>query len=179
MTCSEVNEGYGQTENAGTAVKCVDGDHAPDGSVGPPTAGVEVKLVDVPEVRLPTTVLSCRSLTPDARRWDTSAPTSLSRVERCALAASTSCRLVRPSIHDSQRRADTVFDDADYKDEAKTAETIDSDGWLHSGDIASVDAIGRFKIIDRIKNLVKLSQGEYVALEKVRSVARAVRRAGC
>jgi acyl-CoA synthetase (AMP-forming)/AMP-acid ligase II len=36
-----------------------------------------------------------------------------------------------------------------------TAETLDAEGWLHSGDIGRVDADGRVFITDRIKELIK------------------------
>jgi long-chain acyl-CoA synthetase len=57
-----------------------------------------------------------------------------------------------------------------YKNDAETAKAITKDGWFRTGDIAEVDSMGRFKIVDRVKNLLKLAQGEYVSPERIENV---------
>eukprot|EP00794_Sanderia_malayensis_P020230 gene20230-22206_t len=57
-----------------------------------------------------------------------------------------------------------------YKNEKKTRETLDEDQWCHTGDIGEWTPNGSLVIIDRKKHIFKLSQGEYIAPEKIETV---------
>lgn len=57
-----------------------------------------------------------------------------------------------------------------YKNEAETKKSFTEDGWFQTGDIAEVDSMGRFKIVDRVKNVLKLAQGEYISPERIENV---------
>lgn len=57
-----------------------------------------------------------------------------------------------------------------YKREDKTAEAFTDDGWFLTGDVGMVFPNGSIKIIDRSKNIFKLSQGEYIAPEKIEQI---------
>ena len=53
-----------------------------------------------------------------------------------------------------------------YKDEQATDEVF-FDGWFASGDVGCLTSDGEVQIIDRVKQFVKLSHGEYISLSKL------------
>ena len=134
--CTDIREGYGQTENNAYASIMGPGDRRV-GCVGPVNPGVELRLRDCPELGYTSQDKPCP----------------------------------RGEI---VLRSNSVFDGYEG-DEKKTKETLmpgeDGKGpWLLTGDVGRIDEYGRLQIIDRVKNLIKLAQGEYIAIEKVESV---------
>lgn len=54
-----------------------------------------------------------------------------------------------------------------YKNEAATAQTIDKDGWLHTGDMAIKDADGNIFIKGRCKNMLLTASGQNIYPEEI------------
>lgn len=61
-----------------------------------------------------------------------------------------------------------------FKNPDATAETIDSEGWLHTGDIATIDNDGFVKITDRKKELIITAGGENIAPAVIEGFLRGV-----
>jgi long-chain acyl-CoA synthetase len=62
-------------------------------------------------------------------------------------------------------RGKTLF--SGYHKRQDLNEEVLVDGWFHTGDIGEWQPNGAMKIIDRKKNIFKLSQGEYIAVENL------------
>nr|WP_310385397.1 long-chain fatty acid--CoA ligase [Roseateles sp.] len=49
----------------------------------------------------------------------------------------------------------------------KTRETIDAEGWLHTGDVGTVDADGYYRIVDRMKDIIITAGGKNVTPSEI------------
>ena len=49
----------------------------------------------------------------------------------------------------------------------KTAETIDAEGWLHTGDVGTVDGDGYFRISDRLKDIIITAGGKNITPSEI------------
>ncbi|TID19963.1 long-chain-fatty-acid-CoA ligase/ protein binding protein [Venturia nashicola] len=66
-------------------------------------------------------------------------------------------------------RGNTIFTEY-WRNPEGTKAAMTEDGWFCTGDIATVDSMGRFAIIDRRKQLFKLAQGEYISPERIENI---------
>jgi len=147
-----VLQGYGMTENSGAAVAQNKGTKSHQGSVGGPLPCIEVKLVDTDDYKVsdvyPRTVQEFNAQFSFKGAFDArKAGQPVQRGEVC---------MRGPGV--------TI---GYFKNEKDTRETIDAQGWLHTGDIGQWNPDGSLSIIDRKKNIFKLSQGEYVAPDSI------------
>jgi long-chain acyl-CoA synthetase len=69
-------------------------------------------------------------------------------------------------------RSETVFQGY-YKDPEATAEVLDAEGWLRSGDIATVDEDGFITITDRKKDIIVTAGGKNVAPQNLENDLKA------
>jgi long-chain acyl-CoA synthetase len=58
-----------------------------------------------------------------------------------------------------------------YNNPEETARSKE-DGWFKTGDIGEFTADGHLRVVDRVKNLIKMLGGEYIALEKLEAIYR-------
>lgn len=146
-----VRQGYGLTETCATTCIQYCGDNT-SSVVGPPVSSCWIKLADWEEGNY---------LNADEHN-----PTIGMRRGEVLIGGPAVCQgyLVDPDNPD-----------ADVVQKNKTEFSTDANGvrWFHTGDIGQFTKSGCLQIIDRKKDLVKLQQGEYVALSKVENAMKA------
>ena len=137
------------------------------------------KMIGIHRARYLTT--GAAPISPDLIRWYLSLGVPMlegwAQTESCALGTMTKPQGIRPgtigralegtevSVDPSSGelliRGPNVF--MGYLNQPeKTRETIDADGWLHTGDVGAMDAEGYFRITDRMKDIIITAGGKNI-----------------
>jgi len=137
-------QGYALTETtcAGSVQML---DDARTGVVGPPLASVEIKLRPCVNDKGEPEILD--------RKMNPYLPTDKKHYDS-ACAGRGEVMIRGPSVSIGY-----------FKQPDKTAQEFDKEGWFHTGDVGVFTTNGALMIVDRVKNLVKLKGGEYIAIE--------------
>ncbi|KAF9563655.1 acetyl-CoA synthetase-like protein [Agrocybe pediades] len=159
-----LTQGYGLTETSGMGAFLPPEllTFGPVGVIGP---SLEMKLVDVPDMGY------FSSTDPKHAKEQTG---------EASASMSTTSHLPQgeiwvrgPSVTKGYfNRPDLNDDPSIFSDSPSTYDSSDSSQyhWFHTGDIGQWNPDGTLSIIDRLKNLVKLSGGEYIALERLEAI---------
>ncbi|PPR01286.1 hypothetical protein CVT24_006361 [Panaeolus cyanescens] len=146
-----LTQGYGLTESCGMCA-FLPPELLRSGVVGIPAPSVEIKLLDCPDLGYYSSTESEGQSGSSGNGASTSSKTHLPQGEICIRGPSvTKGYFNRPDLNDDEN----VFT---------------KDGWFRTGDIGQWNEDGTLSIIDRLKNIVKLQGGEYIALERLESV---------
>jgi long-chain acyl-CoA synthetase len=98
---------------------------------------------------------TCGASPAPCRRWTRIKPGSIGKP------ATGSTRCARPGHRrDPGARPNVFMGYLNLPD--KTAETIDAEGWLHTGDVGTVDDDGFFRITDRMKDIIITAGGKNI-----------------
>jgi long-chain acyl-CoA synthetase len=137
------------------------------------------KMIGIRRARYLTT--GAAPISPDLIRWYLSLGVPMlegwAQTESCALGTMTQPQGIRPgtigrALAGTEVRVDpgsgellirgpNVF--MGYLNQPeKTRETIDADGWLHTGDVGAMDADGYFRITDRMKDIIITAGGKNI-----------------
>ena len=147
-------QGYGLSETFGAVAMQLPCCCADLGTIGPLAPHVVARLADVPDMGYTSTDSPCPrgelllrgpSVTPGYFRGAASLTSTTSTTSTSAEAE-------------------------EEKEESSVGGALDAEGFFATGDIAQLNADGSLTIIDRKKNMFKLAQGEYVALEYIETV---------
>ena len=138
--CAPAVQGYALTETCCSAtVQPVD-DGNIDGVAGAPLASIEIRLE------------SCDITDRDGKPYKSTDTSHLG--QKCC------------GRGEVQMRG-TPVTAGYFKQPDKTAEVFTEDGWFRSGDVGVWRPDGQLQIVDRLKNLIKLKGGEYIAIESM------------